>query len=94
MVKIRIKFSAKDLPRKDVFSKSDPFLCVLMASSQGNFQIRAKTNWIKNNHNPEWDEIEIEDDSINGHNYKDLKAKFEVNESKRGSFQIQTNLNA
>ena len=78
MGKIRVKFSAKGLPRKDLLSKSDPFLCVLMASSAGNFQIMAKTDWIKNNHNPDWEEIEIEDDSINQDNYRELKAKLEV----------------
>ena len=78
MGKIRVRFSAKGLPRKDLFSKSDPFLCVLMASSAGNFQIMAKTNWIKNNHDPDWDEIEIEDDTIDQNNYRNLKAKLEV----------------
>ena len=78
MGRIRIKFSGRHLPRKDILSKSDPFLCVLMASSEGNFQVMAKTNWIKNDQNPDWDEVEVEDDSITPDNFKNLTTRLEI----------------
>ena len=75
---LKIKFSARNLPRMDVFSKSDPYLCVLMESSGGNFQVVAKTDWIKDNEDPDWEEtLEIEDDCIYQNN-KDLELRIEV----------------
>ena len=78
MGKISIKFSGRKLPRKDVLSKSDPFLCVLMASSGGHYQVMAKTNWVKNNQNPDWDKVELDDDSITPDNFRNLTTKLEV----------------
>ena len=62
----------------NLFSKSNPFLCVMMEGSGGNFQPVAKTKWVQDNHDPEWPEVlEIEDDCIHTSN-KSLKVRIEV----------------
>ena len=62
----------------DLLSKSDPYLCVMMESSGGNFQVVAKTDWILDNEDPDWEEIlEIEDDCINPNNMN-LELRIEV----------------
>ena len=49
-----------------------------MESSGGNFQVVAKTDWIKDNEDPDWEEtLEIEDDCIYQNN-KDLELRIEV----------------
>ena len=52
---------AKDLSKKDIFSKSDPYAVISYGSS------KLKTHTIKNSHEPEWNyEFEIEETSDKG----------------------------
>ena len=52
---------AKDLSKKDIFSKSDPYAVVTFRSS------KLKTETIKNSHEPEWNfEFEIDEDCAQG----------------------------
>ena len=78
MGKLEIQFSARGLPKMDLFSKSDPYLCVMMETGGGNYQVVAKTKHIDDCHEPKWPEIlEIEDDSIRKDNDK-LQLRIEV----------------
>merc|ERR1711915_889259 len=62
----------------DLFPKSDPYLCVMMETGGGNYQVVAKTKHIDDCHEPEWPEIlEIEDDSIRKDNDK-LQLRIEI----------------
>ena len=78
MGKLEIQFSARGLPRMDLLSKSDPYLCVMMETGGGNYQVVAKTKHLDNNHDPDWPEVlEIEDESIRKDNDK-LELRIEV----------------
>ena len=76
MGKLNLTVSGRDLPRKDWFSKSDPFLCVLLAT-RGQYQLVTKTETVMNNHNPNWETIEITNPDIHEHN-KGLKIQLQV----------------
>ena len=80
MGKLKLTMSGRKFPRMDLFSKSDPFLCIFMPS-QGVFTVAAKTEVKKNNHDPDWDEITIDNPLISPDNTS-LRLKFQVrNES-------------
>ena len=76
MGQLKLKISGRKFPRMDLFSKSDPFLCILMPC-QGVFAVKAKTEVKKNNHDPDWDPLTLEDPQIRNDN-KSLKMKFQV----------------
>merc|ERR1711915_1044368 len=57
--KLILELGARNLPDKDVFSKSDPFLLVFSVSQSGAFKFVKKTEVIKNNLNPDWKQLEF-----------------------------------
>ena len=76
MGQLKLKISGRKFPRMDLFSKSDPYLCILMPC-QGVFAVKAKTEVKKNNHDPDWEPLILEDTQIRSNN-KSLKMKFQV----------------
>jgi hypothetical protein len=49
-----MSFSASNLDKKDFMGKSDPYLVISKANSDGSFSVVHKTEVIKNNINPQW----------------------------------------
>ena len=60
---LKLQFSAKDLDKKDFLGKSDPFMVISRMSPMVNGQCTStvvhRTNIVKNNLNPKWDEFQI-----------------------------------
>ena len=51
---IELFLSCADLPKKDVFSKSDPFVVVYLKENQGRFNEIGRSEVIYNNHFPKF----------------------------------------
>jgi hypothetical protein len=50
-----ISFTASNLDKKDLWGKSDPYLVISKAYSDGSFSVVHRTKIIKNNLNPQWE---------------------------------------
>jgi Ca2+-dependent lipid-binding protein len=50
-----ISFTASNLDKKDLLGKSDPYLVISKAYSDGSFSVVHRTEIIKNNLNPQWE---------------------------------------
>ena len=64
MGKLTLELEAQNLPKTDLFSKSDPYVCVFLVSHNGALKFLTKTEWIKNNQNPIWKPLEIDDEEL------------------------------
>merc|ERR1712098_360517 len=62
--KLTLGLSCRNLPNKDRFSKSDPFVIVFSVSSSGAFKFVKRTEVKKNNLNPDWKDLEFEDGEL------------------------------
>merc|ERR1711936_974973 len=60
MGKIIIHVEGKDLPKMDLLSKSDPYLCVFIETESNAYKFLSRTEFIKNNCNP----LEVEDEEL------------------------------
>nr|XP_039250051.1 copine-8-like [Styela clava] len=74
---LSMKWEGRKLDRKDVFGSSDPFMVFSRCNEDGSFTVCHKTEVIKNNLNPEWEEFEISVGTLCGNN-PDRKIKIEV----------------
>ena len=73
---IKFQFRAEKLDKKDFFGKSDPFFVISKASVQGqqNWAVVKKSEIIKKNLNPTWNEFEISAKLLcNGDHQRTLK---------------------
>ena len=78
MGKLQLKVSGEKLPNMDLFSKSDPYLCVYIArDNQEDYHFINRTEVKKDDLNPQWEELVLEHEDINQDNLK-AKIKLEV----------------
>merc|ERR1711872_851284 len=63
-MRLCLEIGARNLPNKDLFSKSDPFLLVFSVSQSGAFKFVKRTEVIKNNLNPDWKQLEFDDGEL------------------------------
>merc|ERR1712141_74346 len=77
MGKIILRVEGKSLPKMDLLSKSDPYLCVFIATESNAYKFVTRTEFIKNNCNPVWKPLEVEDEELDVSN-DDTKFKLEV----------------
>ena len=68
MGKLTLELEAQKLPKSDLFSKSDPYVCVFLVGSNRGLKFLTKTEVIKNNLNPHWKTLEIEDEDLDPNN--------------------------
>ncbi|CAG5131604.1 unnamed protein product, partial [Candidula unifasciata] len=71
-----LTFRAQKLDSKDLFGKSDPYLEILKATSDGNWQVVHRTEVIKNNLNPHWRPFQLSLQTLCGGN-KQQSIKFD-----------------
>ncbi|XP_039250053.2 copine-9-like isoform X1 [Styela clava] len=72
---LSMKWEGKKLDRKDFFGLSDPFMVFSRCNNDGSFTVCHKTEVIKNNLNPEWEEFEISVGTLCG---KNLNRKIQI----------------
>ena len=78
MGKLKLKVRGEKLPNMDLFSKSDPYLCVYISrSNEEDFHFINRTEVKKDDLNPKWEELLLEHEDINQDNLK-AKIKLEV----------------
>ena len=78
MGKLILKVRGEKLPNMDLFSKSDPYLCVYIArKNEDDFHFINRTEVKKDDLNPKWEELVLEHEDINQDNLK-AKIKLEV----------------
>merc|ERR1711862_875898 len=77
MGKIILQVEGKNLPKMDLLSKSDPYLCVFIETESNAYKFCARTEYIKNNCNPVWNPLEVEDEDLDSSN-DDIRFKLEV----------------
>ena len=78
MGKLQLKVRGEKLPNMDLFSKSDPYLCVYIArDNEEDYHFINRTEVKKDDLNPKWEELLLDHDDINQHNLQ-AKIKLEV----------------
>ena len=78
MGKLQLKVRGEKLPNMDLFSKSDPYLCVYIArDNEEDYHFINRTEVKKDDLNPQWEELLLDHEDINQHNLK-AKIKLEV----------------
>merc|ERR1712062_121015 len=77
MGKLILKVRAEKLPNMDLFSKSDPFLCVYIVKNNEDYHFINRTEVKKDDLNPEWQELMLDHDDIRKENLE-TRLKFEV----------------
>merc|ERR1712130_769837 len=78
MGKLQLKARAEKLPNMDLFSKSDPYLCVYIARhNEEDYHFINRTEVKKDDLNPRWEELLLDHEDINQHNLQ-AKIKLEV----------------
>ena len=79
MGRLQLKVRGEKLPNMDLFSKSDPYLCVYIARDhqEEDYQFINRTEVKKDDLNPQWEELLLDHEDINQHNLK-AKIKLEV----------------
>ena len=83
MGKLKLKVRGEKLPNMDLFSKSDPYLCVYISrNNEEDFHFINRTEVKKDDLNPQWEELLLEHEDINQNNLK-AKIKLEVFSFKR-----------
>ena len=83
MGKLQLKVRGEKLPNMDLFSKSDPYLCVYIArDNQEDFHFINRTEVKKDDLNPQWEELVLDHEDINQDNLK-AKIKLEVSDMLR-----------
>ncbi|KAK7114316.1 hypothetical protein V1264_000394 [Littorina saxatilis] len=75
--RVAMTFHAKKLDKKDFLGKSDPFLEVQRATSDGSWQVVHRTEVVKNNLNPSWRPFELPMSTLCSGNKKQT-IKFDV----------------
>ena len=68
MGKLTLHFEGRNLPNKDRFGKSDPYVCVFVVTANGSLKFVGKTEVVKNNLNPDWKPLELDDQDIDTSN--------------------------
>ncbi|ESO08587.1 hypothetical protein HELRODRAFT_190776 [Helobdella robusta] len=66
-----LQFSAKNLDKKDLLGKSDPYLEFSRRTKEGTFQLVHRTEVVKNDLNPRWRAFEIKSSKLSGGNIKE-----------------------
>ena len=83
MGKLQLKVRAEKLPNMDLFSKSDPYLCVYIArQNEEEYHFINRTEVKKDDLNPQWEELVLDHEDINQDNLK-AKIKLEVSDMLR-----------
>merc|ERR1711953_926168 len=78
MGKLQLKVRGEKLPNMDLFSKSDPYLCVYIArDNEEEDHFINRTEVKKDDLNPKWEELLLDHEDINQHNLQ-AKIKLEV----------------
>ena len=77
MGKLTLHLEGRNLPNKDRLGKSDPYVCVFVVTVNGSLKFVGKTEVIKNNLNPEWKPLELDDPDIDTTN-KNLTLNLQV----------------
>merc|ERR1711962_1544135 len=67
----------KKLPKMDLLSKSDPYLCVFIETESSAYKFVSRTEFVKNNCNPVWNPLEVEDEELDV-NRDEIRLKLEV----------------
>src|ERR1700691_6272542 len=69
-----MQFSATGLDKKDLLGKSDPYMCILRANTDGSYSAVHKTEVIKNTLNPTWRPFQLSVQALcNGDYERQLK---------------------
>merc|ERR1712066_144667 len=77
MGKLILKVRGEKLPNMDLFSKSDPYLCVYLARNAEDFHFINRTEVKKDDLNPQWKELILDHEDINKENLE-TKLRLEV----------------
>ena len=64
MGKLTLHLEGRNLLNKDRFGKSDPYVCAFVVTVTGSLKFVGKTEVIKNNLNPVWKPLELDDPDI------------------------------
>ena len=75
--KITFQLTGSNLDKKDVFSESDPFFTVSRLNSDGSDTLVYRSEWIKDDPNPEWAPVQITSGKLCNGDWN-RRLKFEV----------------
>ena len=64
MGKLTLHLEGRNLPNKDRFGKSDPYVSVFVVTVNGGLKFVGKTEDVKNNLNPDWKPLVLDDPDI------------------------------